>query len=950
MNHLRTIPFGFTDSLAEVPRQNRACNRCGSVAQIANGICLLCLFQPALETDDDCETFSAALGRIDLRDTEWRLGNYDILEEIGRGGMGVIYRARQRHSKRIVALKRVLSYHADSQETLARFRREAEAAASLDHPNILPIYEVGESEDGLPFFSMKYATGGSLLDVRSALRQEPRRCVALMAKVARAVQHAHLQGILHRDLKPGNIMLDAWGEPLVSDFGLAKWLDRLSDVTRTLTIFGTPGYIAPEQARSAAAKLTPAADVYSLGAILFDLFTGRPPFLGEHALAVIKEAEEKPAPKLRALVPALDHDLETICAKSSEREPNARYHSAADLAVDLERWLDGRPIIARPVLMPVRAWRWSMRNRKLATATIVALASAITATFLFFSRNSPLPATPLVKSIAVLPFENLSDKENVYFTQGIQDEILTDLATIASLRVISRMSVMKYQPEASYDARSIGQALGVVYLVEGNVQRAGGKVRVNAQLINARNDAHVWARTYDGDLADVFAIQSQISKAIADALEAKLSPREIVAIERPPTIDLAAFDLYSHAKTLSFSIVYTAANRQMLLEAAGLLKQALERDPTFFQAACLLAHIDTQLYFYGVDRTPARLEMTQKALDVASRLQPDAGEVHLARAEYLYRSLLNYGDALRELQIASETLPNSSPLFELTGYIRRRQGHAEEALQNLKRALELDPGNTSILQQIAFSYYLLRRYSEMAAILDRALTIKSDDVETQVERASIELDWKADPRPIHQVIDSIRNSDSSKLSNVADTWLMAALAERNPSAGDSALVALGKGTFGTGAVQFNRRVGEGLLARMTKDNARAHSAFLAARVEQEKVVNAQPDFGPAWCVLGVIDAGLGKKEEALREGRRAIELLPVAKDAINGADMIDYFAIIAAWVDEKELACQLLEDTTRLPGGWLVSYGQLKLSPVWDPLRGDPRFEKIVDSLAPTEL
>ena len=297
-----------------------------------------------------------------MRDADWRIGNYQILEEIGRGGMGVIYRARQRHSRRIVALKRMLSFQADSQETLARFRREAEAAASLDHPNILPIYEVSEGEDGLPFFSMKFAPGGSLVDAAPALRNEPRRSVELMAKVARAVQYAHSHGILHRDLKPGNILLDGRGEPLVSDFGLAKWLDTTSDVTRTLTIFGTPGYIAPEQAKRSAAKLTPAADVYSLGALLFDLFTGRPPFLGEHALAVIQQASEKPAPKLRSLIPGFDRDLETICAKCLEREPNARYRSAGDLAEDLERWLEGRPIKTRRVLPSTHAWRWSRRN------------------------------------------------------------------------------------------------------------------------------------------------------------------------------------------------------------------------------------------------------------------------------------------------------------------------------------------------------------------------------------------------------------------------------------------------------------------------------------------------------------------------------------------------------------------------------------------------------------
>src|SRR5437867_1729622 len=262
-------PDGLSKSSPNATRSPAKCEKCGATTRLETGICASCLLREGLEAGASRAAFEAVMAEVHVPDTQWHLGNYEILDEIGRGGMGVIYRARQRHSRRIVAIKRVLSYQADSHETLVRFLRETEAVASLDHPNILPIHEVSESEDGLPFFSMKFATGGSLQHAAASFRSEPRKCVELMSKVARAVEYAHGHGVLHRDLKPGNILLDDRGEPLVSDFGLAKWLNTNTDLTKSLTTFGTAGYIAPEQAEGAAANLTQAADIYSLGAILF---------------------------------------------------------------------------------------------------------------------------------------------------------------------------------------------------------------------------------------------------------------------------------------------------------------------------------------------------------------------------------------------------------------------------------------------------------------------------------------------------------------------------------------------------------------------------------------------------------------------------------------------------------------------------------------------------------
>jgi tRNA A-37 threonylcarbamoyl transferase component Bud32 len=373
------------DPLPGATKGHAKCEKCGATTRLDTGVCVSCLLREGLEGDDEVSQviYETVLDELDARHKPWQLGNYEILEQIGCGGMGVIYRARQRHSRRIVAVKRVLSYRADSHGALQRFRREAQAVASLDHPNILPIYEVSESEDGLPFFSMKFAEKGSLRDNAASLRNEPRKCGQLMAKVARAVEYAHSRGVLHRDIKPGNILLDDRGEPLVSDFGLAKLLDGNNDLTRSLTTFGTAGFIAPEQAGSSTADFAPAADVYSLGAVLFNVLAGRPPFLGSNPVSVIRQASETQAPKIRSLAPSLDRDLETICARCLERDPKARYQSAGDLAADLERWLDGRPIVARPVSPPARMWRWSRRNPKLVGAATAGLILGAAAVWLF---------------------------------------------------------------------------------------------------------------------------------------------------------------------------------------------------------------------------------------------------------------------------------------------------------------------------------------------------------------------------------------------------------------------------------------------------------------------------------------------------------------------------------------------------------------------------------------
>jgi serine/threonine protein kinase/Tfp pilus assembly protein PilF len=869
-------------------------------------------------------------------------GDYELLEEIGRGGQGVVFRAWQRSLNRTVALKIIGSGQWASDAHLKRFHREAEAAAKLNHPQIVPVYEVGE-RDGRCYFSMRFVEGGQLDEVIDRGPMPVRQAVELIAKVARTVHHAHEHGILHRDIKPGNILLDANGEPHLSDFGLARLVEYGSTVTGTLEVMGTPSYMAPEQAVGNNAALCPATDVYGLGVVLYELLTGHPPFSGGTSYETIRLLLDSEPRQPRLLNRKVDRDLSAICLKCLEKNPQYRYSSALELAEDLERWLKHEPIRAKHSGFLTRARKWVQRNRIIASLILLSVILAAGLSLMIWERES---VRQLPLGIAVLPFENLSDnKEDAFFADGVQDDVLTKLAKIADLKVISRTSVMGYRGKR--DLRQIGRALGVSHVLEGTARRSGGKVHVNAQLVDTRTDTGIWADGYERDLKEAFAIPSEIAQKIADQLHAKVSTAEKQDIERRQTADLTAFELYAQARTLLSTPIFSATGDANLVQAVDLLNRAVARDPSFFQAYCQLAYAHDLLYFLGNDRTSARLEMAEAAIHAASRLLPDAGETHLARAENLYRGYLNYDEALAELKVAARTLPNDPRVFELEGYIERRQGRWEDATRNLERAADLDPRNVFILEQLALSYELLRRYADAESLLDRILTIEPNNLEIQAARAFVELDWKADTRPLRQLIDKIRLTNPETMQNIANYWLFCALAERDAASAKEALISSGENsiTLANENVVFNRPFVEGVIARMANDDANARSAFTAATLEQEKIVEAEPNYGPALCVLGLTNAGVGQKDEALRDGGRAIELLPLDKDAVGGAEIVKYLAVIAAWVDDKDLACQQLAIVTDRPSS--LSYGQLKLLPFWDPLRGDPRFEKLVASLAP---
>ncbi len=605
-----------------------------------------------------------------------------------------------------------------------------------------------------------------------------------------------------------------------------------------------------------------------------------------------------------------------------------------------KRWKHADARLMRSAAAP----RWS--KSLLALTMFLSAIALATSIWIFVQRGRSGRTARVIapeKSIAVLPFENLSAQpENAFFTEGVQDEILMDLAKIADLKVISRTSVMQYKGGAERNVREIAKQLGVAHVLEGSVQREGNRIRVTAQLIDARTDTHIWAQGYDRELADVFKIQSEIAKAIADQLQAKISPSEKAAIEKPPTTNLIAFRLYQEAKAHWGNVSDPMHGRENLFEAARLLNEAVQSDPRFLLAWCLLSRTQGAIYTHE-DHTKSRLDLAKAALQTASQLQPQGGEVNLALGIYYYQGFRDYQRARADLATARHTLPNNAEVFLYTGLIDRREGDWTEATRNLEHALELDPRNRFILQQLALTYHSERRYADEAQTWDRVLNIAPGDPLTRVNRALVALHWRADIEPYKKTLAAliIENPAVARDIDYPDYGLC----ERSAAAASRVFKDYPPGGLAPYGARIPVAYWEGVFAYCQGDIANARAAFAAARKEVQKEIDDQPDFAPAVSLLGRIDAGLGRKEDALREGRRAWELLPISKDAVDGAALAVDLAQIYAWTGEKDLAIEQIAEVERVPNE--LSYGLLKLHPYWDSLRGDPRFEKIVASLAP---
>jgi len=948
----------------------RLCPRCG--AEIApdapEGGCPGCLLESGLnlladvsvagvgssalasaKADDPCHVDKAARAATSserLAKMLGELGDYELLEEVGRGGQGVVFRARQKSLNRTVALKVISLGQWASQAHLKRFRREAEAAASLDHPSIVPIYEVGERE-GSCYFSMKFIEGGQLDEV---VRREPmpiRRAVELIAKLARTVHYAHEHGILHRDIKPGNILLDAKGEPHLTDFGLARLLETESTITRTLEVMGTPSYMAPEQAAGETTKLNKATDIYGLGAVFYQLLTGHPPFAGGTSWETIRLLLDTEPRQPRLWNRKISRDLSTICLKCLEKDPQRRYSSALALAEDLEHWLKHEPIRAKRSGFLRHVAKWV--RRKPAIATLIAALVALAAAIGWNVWKSELISRPETKGIAVLPFENLSpDPDNAYFADGIQEEILTRLASIADLKVISRSSTQQYQSKPR-NLAEIAKQLGVTTILEGSVQKVADQVRVNVKLVNAQTDSHLWAESYDRKLTDIFGVESEIAKRIAESLQAKLNGREEEALAAKPTDSPEAYDAYLRGLAYTLKTFNTPAN---FLAAQKYLREAVRLDQNFALAWAMLSYVDALGYrTLNLQPTLALREEARQAAETALTLRPNLGEALLAKGYYYYACLKDYDSAVRYFEQARQFLPNGSQIPEALAYVTRRQGQWDRSEAYFNEAERLDPRNVAVLTQHAISYMSLRRFPEALRNLDQVLNITPDDVDTLATKAAIAQAQGDLPRA-STLLAPLR--PTAELTQALETQVYQAILERRPAQMILRLKeilavpdpALG---FYNGELRFWL----GWAQQVAGDHAAAKGSWRQARSDLEPFLKEQPENGRLIGALALTCIGLGDKPAALALAERAVAANPLEKDSVAAPPLIEILARVATQMEEPDRAITVLEKLISLPYAGPFSENVpltpalLRLDPMFDPLRGDPRFQELCKDKQP---
>jgi serine/threonine protein kinase/Flp pilus assembly protein TadD len=926
------------DGLAR--REIRICVACGTKFSAAgdSGLCPVCILRGAasLEPSSDGGLRSAREAERScnngvLPPLVGRFENYELMLdeegrsiELGRGAMGITYKAYDVDLRLPVALKVISERYVGDELARLRFLREARAAAKVRHSNVASIFHLGKS-GGEYFYAMEFVEGETLDSlIKRSGRLGAKLALEIATQVAAGLAAVHKQKLVHRDIKPTNIMVSleegSVGTVKIIDLGLAKAIQESQSepaISIPGSFAGTPEFASPEQFAGVGADIR--SDLYSLGVTLWVMLTGEAPFRGTPA-EVMYQHQQVPLPleKLKGVPPAAAVLLEVLLHK----DPTRRFQTPAELFKAMS--MITSELEARPTN--------KQANLRMSLARTLG------------SRKAKLPKAKVrERSIAVLPFDNLSDnKSDTYFADGVQDEILSNLAKVAQLRVISRTSVMRYRPGGNRDLRSIANGLRVAHVVEGTVRRHGSRVRLTSKLIDARTDEIVWS-----DRTDIFAIQSEIAKGIAAKLSARLSPQERKSIEEKPTNDLEAYDFYLQAKELleNITLFHMGDERQGLLSVISLLGEATRKDPKFALAYCLIVKAHYWLYTMQLERTVDARALGKVAIDEAMRLRPDLPEVHLAAAFHLYACYRDYERALVQIRIAQRSLPNNPDALALTARIACRRGRWEEATRGLQNALGLDPRNPDLLGSLATNYLWLGRYRDVEEISHRLIEIAPDKPFVKTLRVYAAFSEKGDLTSLRTLMEGLPSSTKEGSYIVSWRFELAMLARDWTSANEILSSSPNEEFYFSYAdAMIPRGCLDIWLANVRGDHSKSAVGFTAAREQLKEKVETQPEDARLISALGIIDAALGRKQEAIDEAKRAVKILPISEDALDGPRFVSNLAVVYGWTNEPELAFKELTISVKTPGG--VSYGELKLDPAWDPLREDPRFDKLLTELA----